>query len=212
MENVVLSFFKVESEAYQALSELKRSNISRKDFILSQVVLFKKVNGEIIVKDGFNTGSQTSDDTLLGGLIGGALGLLGGPIGILLGMGLGVGFGSIIDYKDAKNEDGLLYTVATKMKDGDIALIAVLQEESESSYNKIIHQFDTFIVRYRASIIQDELDHARKVQKDLEHEAKARMKEQRSKERHIRMDEYSKKIKDEFKHIKEKIHIKQTGQ
>ena len=212
MENIVLSFFRVESEAYQALSELKRNHVSEKDFILSQVVLFEKVDGKINVKDGFNTGSQTSDDTLLGGLIGGVLGLLGGPIGILLGMGLGVGFGSFLDYQDAKNEDGLLYTVATKMKDGDIALIAVIQEEVESTYTKIISQFDTFIVRYRASEIQDELDHDHQVQKDLEHDAKVRLKEKRSKERHEKIDEYSKKIKDEFKEIKEKVTLKQSRQ
>lgn len=205
MENVVLSFFKVESEAYQALSELKRTHTSQKDFVLSQVVLLKKVDGEIITKDSFNTGSQTSDDTLLGGLIGGALGLLGGPIGILLGMGIGAGFGSLLDMNDAKEEDGMLYTVSTRMKDGDIALIAVIQEESETSYNEIINQFNTVIVRYRASVIQEELDHARKIQKELEHEAKARMKEQRSKERREKIDEYSTKLREEFKQIKEKL-------
>ena len=209
MENVVLSFFKVESEAYQALYELQQNKYSTKDFILSQVVLLEKIDGKINFKDGFDTGSQTNDDTLLGGLIGGVLGLLGGPIGILLGMGIGVGFGSILDYKDARNEDGLLYTVATRMKDGDMALIAVLQEEDKTSYNMIINQFDTEIVRYRASDIQEELDHARHVQKDLEHEVKMRMKEQRSKERHAKIEEYSTKFKDEFKHIKEKLTLKQ---
>jgi uncharacterized membrane protein len=212
MENVVLSFFKVESEAYQALSEIKRSKVSEKDTILSQVVLFEKVDGKVIVKDGFDTGSQTSDDTLLGGLIGGVLGLLGGPIGILLGMSIGAGFGSLIDNSDAKNEDGLLYTVSTRMKDGDIALIAVIQEESESPYNRIINQFDTVIIRYRASDIQEELDHARQVQKDLQHETKVRMKEKRSKERRIKMDEYSTKFKEEFKHIKEKFTLTHSRQ
>ena len=209
MENVVLSFFKIESEAYQALSELKNSSHSAKEFILSQVVLLEKIDGKINFKDSYDTGSQTNDDTLIGGLIGGVLGLLGGPIGILLGMGIGVGFGSILDYKDAKNEEGLLYTVATRMKDGDVALIAVLQEEDESSYNKIINQFNTVIARYRASDIQEEVDHARQVQKDLEHEVKVRMKEQRSKERQEKIEEYSTKFKDEFKHIKEKITLKQ---
>ena len=212
MVNIALSFFEVESEAYQALSELKQNYPSSKGFILSQVVLLEKVDGKINLKDGFDTGTQTSDDTLLGGLIGGVLGLLGGPIGILLGMGIGIGFGSILDYKDAKNEDGLLYTVATRMKDGDVALIAVLQEEDEASYNKIINQYDTVIVRYRASDIQEEVDHAHQVQKDLEHETKVRMKAKRSKERQEKIEEYSTKFKDEFKHIKEKITPKQTRQ
>ncbi len=208
MENVVVSFFKVESEAYQALSELKRSHVLEKDFVLSQAVLLKKVDGEIIVKDGFNTGSQTSDDTLLGGLIGGVLGLLGGPIGILLGMGIGAGFGSLIDLNDAKAEDGLLYTVSTRMKEGDIAVIAVIQEEEESSYNKIINPYDTVIVRYRASTIQDELDHARRVQKELEHEAKLKMKEKRSKERREKIEQYSTKFKEEFNQIRERLIVK----
>ncbi|QDY44778.1 hypothetical protein FK545_02335 [Planococcus glaciei] len=43
MENVIISYFEVESEAYQALSELKKRSEIADQFLLSQAALLKKV-------------------------------------------------------------------------------------------------------------------------------------------------------------------------
>ena len=83
-ENLVLANYKVESEAYQALSELKRETTNA-NYTISQAVIVKKDNGKLSVMDGFVNGATTGDDTMTGGLIGSLVGILGGPLGILLG-------------------------------------------------------------------------------------------------------------------------------
>ena len=61
-ENVVLANYKVESEAYQALSELKRDASDAK-YPISQAVIVKKENDKLTIMDGFANGALTGDDT-----------------------------------------------------------------------------------------------------------------------------------------------------
>ena len=88
MQNVIVCLFDVESEGYQAITELRNAPGNDKSFI-SQAVLIKKENGALKALDSFDTGVKTSDDTAIGGLIGMCVGVLGGPIGMLLGAGWG---------------------------------------------------------------------------------------------------------------------------
>ena len=61
-ENLILVNYKVESEAYQALSQLKRET-SNANYILSQAAIVKKENGTLNIMDGFVNGGTTGDDT-----------------------------------------------------------------------------------------------------------------------------------------------------
>ena len=88
-ENVILANYKVESEAYQALSELKRDTANA-NYTISQAIIVKRENGKLNVMDGFVNGMTTGDDTWMGGLLGGLIGILGGPIGVLLGGSVGM--------------------------------------------------------------------------------------------------------------------------
>ncbi|MFS0782862.1 DUF1269 domain-containing protein [Bacillus sp. 1P06AnD] len=204
MENVVLTYFKIESEAFQALSELQKLSTFDEKIILSQVALLKKDDGQILLKDSFDTGKRTSDDIWKGGLIGGLVGILGGPLVFLLGMGVGAALGAGIDADDIEEEDSLLRSVTSRLKDGDVAIIAVVQETTEASYDRVMNKFDTVTIRYDASVIQDEVEHANEVQNELQKQAKEKMKEKRSEERHAKIEEYRTKIKQEFEELKKK--------
>ena len=61
--------FCVESEGFQALSELKARSVTN-DYVVSQAIIAKNTEGSIKTLDGFDTGAQTSNDTAVGGLIG----------------------------------------------------------------------------------------------------------------------------------------------
>ena len=61
-ENLVLANYKVESEAYQALSELKRDSANA-NYTVSQAMIVKRENGERDALDGFITSATTEDDT-----------------------------------------------------------------------------------------------------------------------------------------------------
>ena len=205
MENVVITYFKVESEAYQALSELKNTSMFDDRFMLSQVALLKNSNGQIIMKDGFDTGRRTQNDTWKGGLIGALVGILGGPLGMLLGFGIGSVVGLAKDAEEAKDEANLITAITSRMKEGDVAIVAVVQELSEEPYNQVVEKFDALTVRYNASDIQDEVEHAQDVEKNLQQRAREEMRQERSEQRRERVEEYRSKFKEEFEELKKRF-------
>lgn len=207
MENVLISYFKVESEAYQALSEMKKLAVTmpKTELILSQVGIFKKEDGAIRMKDAFDTGKVSSDDTLIGTLVGGLAGILAGPLGVLLGMGIGGTVGFITDAKDVRREASLLSTVTKHMEDGDVAIIAVVQERSERALDEVLGKFDAEILRYDASDAQEEVEHAKEVQKELERNARQQMADERSSHRKAKAEGYKQKIRDDFDKLKERL-------
>ena len=80
-ESVITVNFDVESEAYQALSEIKR-HPDGSAYLVSAASLIKKENGHIVLKDGFDTGIDTTDDAAYGSLIGSLVGWhIGWPAG-----------------------------------------------------------------------------------------------------------------------------------
>ena len=116
-ENLILANYKVESEAYQALSELKRETTNA-NYTISQAMIVKKENGKLNVMDGFVSGTTTSDDTWTGGLIGSLVGVLGGPIGVLLGGSVGMLIGGAVDAGDMADNVSLLEKAGDALTDG----------------------------------------------------------------------------------------------
>ena len=68
-KNVVVAVFKVESEGYQALSELRQA-ASGDTYLVSAAALVKKTGNACFYLDGFDTGAHTANDAAVGGLIG----------------------------------------------------------------------------------------------------------------------------------------------
>ena len=127
-ESVITVNFDVESEAYQALSEIKR-HPDGSGYFVSAASLIKKENGHIVLKDGFDTGVDTADDAAYGSLIGSLVGILGGPLGVLFGGSMGALVGSTVDADDAVQSASLIEQVCTDIRDGGTALIALVQED-----------------------------------------------------------------------------------
>ena len=106
-ENILIVNYKVESEAYQALSQLKRDT-ANSNYTISQAVIVKKVNGKLEAQDGFNADLSAGDDAWTGSLVGSLIGILGGPIGILLGGSVGMMIGGAVDASDAAKNASLI--------------------------------------------------------------------------------------------------------
>ena len=131
-ENLILVNYKVESEAYQALSELKRET-SNANYTISQAAIVKKENGTLNIMDGFVNGATTGDDTWKGSLIGSLVGILGGPLGILLGGSMGMLIGGAVDANDMAENASLLEKAGDSILDGETAIILLAQEEYETA-------------------------------------------------------------------------------
>jgi hypothetical protein len=210
-DNVVVTVFEVESEAYQALTELKHNPGNEQSFVM-EAVLVKKENGLLSVLDGFDTGADTHNDTVKGGMIGALVGILGGPIGVLLGGTYGAMIGSVKDADDALDDVSMLEEIAGKLVDGETAIIALAIEEDEAILDSRLGNFKGMILRFDADVVEAEVEEAREMEKemarqarrDLRKEKKAARQEKKA-ERKEKRAERKEKIKDKEEARKEKI-------
>ena len=197
MEKIITAIFNVESEGFQAMTELKNAP-ARDTFFVSQAVLIKKMNGKINVLDSFDTGYETSDDTAKGGLIGALIGILGGPIGILIGGGIGMLAGSTIDAEDTFDNASLLERMTEVFVDGEIGLMLLEQESEDGAAQKYLSKFDVSVTEEDAAEVAAEVRHAAEVQKQMEKEARKQLRAEKKEDRKQSVAEHREKIKADF--------------
>ena len=126
MENVVTVVFAQESEAYQALTELRNAPTGE-GYVVPEAALVKCADDKLTLVDGFDTGVVTEDDTAAGVIVGSLVGILGGPLGVLLGAGVGALAGSALDSSDAIDLGSMLEITALKLYAGDVAIVALVE-------------------------------------------------------------------------------------
>ena len=203
MQNIVVASFDIESEGYQAITELK-NNPGEENSLISQAILVKKEAEGIKVLDSFDTGVDTIDDTLKGGLIGTAIGIIGGPIGMLLGGSLGYMTGAGMDTADAIDNASMLEQIAGKLNEGDVALIGLADEEDEALIDKKLAKFKIILARYDAAVVAQEVDAAREMQAEMARQAREELRKQKSDEFKEKVEARRDKIKDQFNELKDK--------
>ncbi|MBR2547084.1 MAG: DUF1269 domain-containing protein [Eubacterium sp.] len=212
-KNIIVAVFKVESEGYQALSQL-RQEAGSDSYLVSAAALVKKENGVTRYLDGFDTGARSTDDTAIGGLVGMTVGILGGPIGMLLGAELGALIGANVDAGDALFDSAMLEQIAEKLDDGSVAMIALAAEENDVVVDSKFADFDVVIARFNADAVAKEVNKAAEMQVEMARQAKEELRRQEKeefrqkiedkKEEARRITEENKKlINDEF-HFDEK--------
>lgn len=204
MENVVAILFDVESEAYQAFSELKKSPVGNSS-IISQMGLVKVQAGRPVLQECFDSGKDTTDDTLAGGLIGSLVGILGGPLGVLLGGSVGMLAGMAADTDDAVKNMSVLERICEKMYDGATVLTVLVQETDEAELDRRVSKFKTTILRFDAAVVAEEVEKAAQMQKEMARDAKRRLREEKSSERKQLVEEKRAKLQAEFTAFKQKF-------
>ncbi|MBM7315198.1 DUF1269 domain-containing protein [Streptococcus suis] len=204
MENIVVSIFHVESEAFQAFSELKQFG-QTENTKLAQVSIVKAEDGIIKVKDSFDLMNSVGSDYFEGGLMGSLIGVLGGPLGVLFGFVAGGTIGASIglDKELAKSE--LITTVSEKLTNGEVAIVALVQENDESVLNAIFEKYQTIIARWDVATVSAEVESALQIQQDLAHQAKARLIADKKEARHEKFDKLKADIKEKFDKLKADI-------
>ena len=194
-KNVIVAAFKVESEGYQALSELRQFAAGEK-YLVSAAALIKKDNGSCFYLDGFDTGVQTKNDAILGGLVGMLVGLLAGPAGMLLGGSYGALVGMTVDADEAMFGVSMLDQVADKLEDGMVALVALTAEETPDALDAKLSAFDAVIARFDAEAIATEVDKAYEAQAEMARQARMELRKEKREEAHEKLEEN----KETFRH------------
>ena len=199
-ENLVLVNYKVESEAYQALSELKRDTANA-NYTISQAVIVKRENGQLNTMDGFINGKDAGDDTVTGSLIGGLVGILGGPIGILLGGSVGMLIGGAVDASGLVKDASLLEKAGDSIAEGETAIILLAQEEYETALTAKLNDFDVTITRFDAAEVAAEVEHAREVERQMAKETREKLREEKTEAFKETVAKKSEELKNWFSHL-----------
>ena len=179
MADVLTVVFNIESEAYQAFSELKAFKQDNHTQI-AQIALVKNENGKITIKDSVDFDDTSREYATIGGIVGGLIGILSGPIGVIIGYGIGSLAGAASGSMTDATDNSLIEEVTTKLLDGDVAVIALVHEEDENILNHVFAPYKTNIMRWDAVAlareVQDELYD--KVQEDMNKRRVNHLKEQ----------------------------------
>ena len=199
-ENLVLVNYKVESEAYQALSELKRDTANA-NYTISQAAIVKRENGQLNMMDGFINGKDANDDTVTGSLIGGLVGILGGPIGILLGGSVGMLIGGAVDAGGIVKDASLLEKAGDSIAEGETAIILLAQEEYETALTAKLNDFDVTITRFDAAEVAAEVEHAREVERQMAKETREKLREEKTEAFKETVAKKSEELKNWFTHL-----------
>ena len=204
MQNIIAAIFENESEGFQAMTQLRQKPVTDQAAIL-QMALIKCKDQDFEVLDRFESGLDTADDMLIGGLVGSLVGILGGPIGVLLMGSYGMLAGSLFDMDDAITDEAMVETVAGKLLDGEVALIALADESEEAYLDGQLGQFKTEIMRFDAAVVAQELDEAEKMEKELARQARAELRKNKKEEFKKGVEEKRSKISADFAALKEKF-------
>jgi uncharacterized membrane protein len=199
-ENLILANYKVESEAYQALSELKRDTANA-NYTISQAVIVKKENDKLTIMDGFVNGLASGDDTWTGSLIGSLVGVLGGPLGVLLGGSMGMLIGGAMDANDMADNASLLEKAGDSIVDGETAIILLAQEKYETALTAKLNSFEVTITRFDAAEVAAEVEHAHEVEAQMAKEAREKMREEKSEEFKENIAKKNAELKSWFTHL-----------
>ena len=190
--NVVIAIFEVESEAFQAFNEL-RGKIKGAGYIAPEASLIRNKGGNIDMLDAYTVDTSAGEGTAAGMVIGALVGVLGGPIGVLLGAGVGAYAGSASDADRAVDAVNAVAAVASKIYDGETAVVALVQED-EPAFDTVFEAYKTTIIRYDAADIAKDAEELRQLEEQVGEEVMEQVKAEREAEREAKRKEHEEKI------------------
>ena len=188
MENIFVVNFKVESEAFQAMTETRQDPINDSRTV-SQALLVKK----------------TANDTGIGGMVGALVGIIGGPVGVLLGGGLGAMVGELVDASDALDNASLIEKVCDAISDGETAMIALVSEKDPESFSGKLAKFDVEVSSFDAAEVAAEIADAEELERQMKKEARSKLRAEKAEAFGKKVAEQRAKITESFDNLKKKL-------
>ena len=112
--------------------------------------------------------------------------------------------GSSIDTDDMLDNASILERMTEVFEDGEIALMALEQENVAGAAQRALSKFDVTIVEEDAAVVAEEVRHAAEVQKEIEKQARKELRAEKKEDRKQAIADHREKIKADFADRKEK--------
>ena len=157
-----------DSNAYQALTDLKQLDSQGQIEIAGAVVVARASDGRVDVKS--DVGNDPYAGTASGGVIGLLVGILGGPLGVLLGGTTGVLIGSLFDIDDAETTESVLGEISKQVQPLRTAVLAQVTEQRPEVIDAAMARLGGELMRRPVVDVEDEIAAAQ----EAEREGKAR--------------------------------------
>lgn len=202
-ENIVMATFKNEEEARKAFDVIKNVENSNLDlgYFVYQGAIVENKNNRFEVLDQYSKRFFEYKNTMMGGSVGILLGVIIGPLAGFVLAGLGAMIGSEFDILDLESSENMLYQMYSRILEGEIAIIAIVQEESELEFNASVGKNAQAIYRWDAAEINEEAEYAMNLRESLLKEARLELKKEKTDARKKKIEEYKQNIKNEFNKI-----------
>jgi uncharacterized membrane protein len=172
--NVLVMHFPGNSQAFEALSELKDAPGVR-----GAAVVERTSEGQVRVADGYSPAS--GEGLAVGGLVGALIGIIGGPVGVLLGWSTGMVAGAVYDSDEAADADDGFTILSRSIPAGTNALIVEMIETNHGTADDIAKRLEGTITRLPAAEVEAEVRSAQDAARAAEQEArKARRAKRRA--------------------------------
>lgn len=204
MDNVLTVIFNVESEGFQAFTEIQGSLVKELYFV-PQMALVKRTGNHLTTLESYESPALGNGKTFGGGLFGSLLGIIGGPVGMLLGGTTGALLGVTAAADDSVKVRSLLECVADKMLDGTVAIIALVREEDESPLDNLLSKFDAIIIRRNAIAVVEEVAEAERLAEEMQHQLRAQLRAEKKAARTEAFQKKCDKLKADFEAFKAKF-------
>ncbi len=207
MDNVLTAIFNVESEGYQAFTEIQQ-NLTKGTFFVPQMALVKYEQGHLTTLDTYESPALEDSKIFSGGLFGSVLGILGGPLGMLLCGTTGAVVGMTASYADNEAANSMLENVCNKLDEGTVAIVALTNEPDEVNLDNILTKFDALIIRRSASQVAEEVAEMKQIEEDMQAQVRAQLRAEKKQEFKDKMKQKQAEIKADFEAFKKKLEMK----
>ncbi|MFV0558350.1 MAG: DUF1269 domain-containing protein [Enterococcus sp.] len=172
-KKVIVMNFELESQAYQAFSEIKNLAFSKALKGEQMAVVTHSDDGEHNFKIDDFLDFTGSNKTSKGGLIGMLVGIVGGPLGVMLGWFGGSFIGASKDAKEIRDARDVFEFLIQQIGEGKTGLILIAEEEDNRPINNLItHVLGGGVERFDLEDVEHSVNKAKDVEKDVQEHAK----------------------------------------
>ncbi len=199
-DNVLVVTFgedpKNDTNAYQALTDLKQLDSQGQTKIAGAAVITRDADGRVESKS--EVGNEPYAGAATGGVIGLLVGILGGPLGVLLGGSYGLLVGSLFDLDEVETTESVLGDISKQVQPTRTAVLAQVTEQSPEVIDTAMARLGGEVMRRPVFDVEEEIAAAQEAQRKAKHEARSELQkarhEKHKEDAHAKVEELKSKL------------------